>query len=110
MPGWIRISTPAKPIASATRARSVERSPSTSQASGMTSSGAVMVIAADLASGMKTMARKLAALEVNSIAERPSCVSGRRVRSMPRPKRGTKKIIMKTMWPKARAQEICSVL
>lgn len=56
------------------------------------------------------MARKLAALEVNSIAERPSCVSGRRVRSMPRPKRGTKKIIMKTMWPKARAHEICSVL
>ena len=56
------------------------------------------------------MARKLAAFEVKSITERINCVPGRRVRSMPSPKRGRKKISMNTIWPKARAHEICSVL
>lgn len=88
----------------------VECSRSTIQASGRTSNGAIIVIADAWASGMKTMARKLAAFDVKSIAERASCVSGRRVRSMPMPKRGTKKISMKTICPKARAQEICNVL
>ena len=86
------------------------RSPSIAQASGTTNSGAIRLIEADLASGMKMMARKLVALEGNSMVERVSCTTGRRVRSMPSPKRGTKNASMKTMWPKARAHETCSEL
>ena len=56
------------------------------------------------------MARKFVALEVNSSAERTSWVIGRRVRSMRKPKRGTKKAIMKTRCPKARAHETCREL
>ena len=56
------------------------------------------------------MARKFVALEVNSISERRSWVIGRRVRSMRKPKRGTKKAIMKTRCPKARAHETCREL
>lgn len=70
------------------------RSPRASQAIGSTKNGAIMVIDAALASGMKVIDRKLEALEMNSISERRSWVPGRRVRSIWVPNLGTKTISM----------------
>ena len=109
-PGRITIRTPTKPTESATSRPAVVRSPRIRRASGTTSSGAIRLIEAVLASGMKVMAKKLVAFDVNSIVERSSWISGRRVFSMRRPKRGTKKASMNTIWPKARAHETCSEL
>ena len=50
-----------------------------------TISGAVMLIAAALAIGMKAMAKKKQRLERNSVADRASCSPGRRVRRRPEP-------------------------
>ena len=66
-------------------------------APGTTSSGAIRLIDAVLASGRKVMAKKLVAFDMNSIEERMSWISGRRVFSMRRPKRGTKKASMNTI-------------
>ncbi len=91
------ISTPEKPTNNAIIRPIVVRSPRIAQASGTTSKGAIRLIEAVLASGMNVMAKKFVALDMNSIDERNNWMAGRRVFSMPRPKRGTKNASMNTM-------------
>ncbi len=97
VPGRMTTSTPTKPTVRANNRPAVVRSPRISRASGMTSSGAIRLIDAVLASGMKVMAKKFVAFELNSIVERRSWISGRRVRSILRPKRGTRTASMNTI-------------